>query len=290
MSERYAPLPAIIIYCWQEEIHLFAAVVPVHNEELRVGSLLRRLLTLPSITKILVIQNGSNKNTQAEVESVYSKNRAKISVFRFKEALGIDVPRAIGAKLAYESDAAYALFIDGDLVGEITSQLSKILSKTATEKPDLALINCYPQNPPFETLNRPLFFFRRLLNKELGIYNEIGIASPSHGPHLVSRRLLSLAPWEDFCVPPTLLVHARIANLDIRIVGEIPHICLGSQIKNSTHSQQIVDTIVGDCLEALALAKKLTRSRDYEGKAYLGYHKKRRLDLLQQFLADQLLS
>ncbi|MBS3902440.1 MAG: glycosyltransferase [Dethiobacter sp.] len=269
---------------------MFAAVVPVHNEELRVGRLLRRLLTLPSITKIFVIQNGSNQSTQAEVESVYAENRAKIKVLHFEEALGIDVPRAIGAKLVYESEAAYALFIDGDLVGEITSQLSEILSKTAMEKPDLALINCYPQSPPFETLNEPLFFFRRLLNKELGIYNDIGIASPSHGPHLVSRRLLSLAPWEDFCVPPTLLVHASFANFDIRIVGEIPHICLGSQIKNSTHSRQIVDTIVGDCLEALALAKRVTRRRDYEGKAYLGYHKIRRLDLLQQFLSGRLLN
>ncbi|MBS4008415.1 MAG: glycosyltransferase [Clostridium sp.] len=269
---------------------MFAAVVPVHNEELRVGGLLRRLLALPSITKIFVVENGSNQSTQAEVESVYHENTAKISVLRFKEALGIDVPRAIGAKLVYESTAAHALFIDGDLVGEITSQLSEILAKTAAESPDLALVNCYPQSPPIETLNEPLFFFRRLLNKELGIYNDIGIASPSHGPHLVSRRLLSLTPWEDFCVPPTLLVHASFANLDIRIVGEIPHICLGSQIKNSTHSKQIVDTIAGDCLEALALAKKETRSRNYEGKAYLGYHKKRRLDLLQQFLAGHLLN
>jgi glycosyltransferase involved in cell wall biosynthesis len=269
---------------------LFAAVVPVHNEELRVGSLLRRLLTLPSITKIFVIQNGSNQSTQTEVASVYGENRGRISVLNFTEALGIDVPRAIGAKLVYESDAAYALFIDGDLVGEITSQLSEILLKTATERPDLALINCYPQSPPLETQSEPLFFFRRLLNKALGIYHDIGIATPSHGPHLVSRRLLSLAPWEDFCVPPTLLVHASFANLDIRIVGEIPHICLGSQIKNSTHSQQIVDTIVGDCLEALALFKKVARNRDYEGKAYLGYHNKRRLDLLQQFLDGGLLS
>ena len=85
---------------------MFAAVVPVHNEELRVGCLLRRLLTLPDITKIFVIQNGSNLGTQAEVESVYAENKAKISVLHFREALGIDVPRAIGAKLVYESDAA----------------------------------------------------------------------------------------------------------------------------------------------------------------------------------------
>jgi len=268
---------------------LFAAVVPVHNEELRVSCLLRRLLTLPAITKIFVIQNGSNQCTQAEVESVYAENKAKISVLYFREALGIDVPRAIGAKLVYESDAAYALFIDGDLVGEITSQLSEVLWKTATGRPDLALINCYPQSLPHETFNEPLFFFRRLLNKELGIYHNIGIASPSHGPHLVSRRLLSLTPWEDFCVPPTLLVHAIFTNLNVRIVGEIPHICLGSQIKNSTHSQQIVDTIAGDCLEAITLLKRVTRSRDWQGKTYLGYHVKRRLDLLRQFLAGRLL-
>lgn len=264
---------------------MFAAVVPVYNEESRIGRLLRRLLALGPLTQIFVIQNGSNPATRAEVYQVYQANRQRIRLIHFEEPLGIDVPRAVGAKLAYAGGAAYALFVDGDLAGEITRELTTILSKTARLRPDLALINCYPQKPVIDSLNEPLFYFRRLLSEELGLAGKIGIASPSHGPHLVSRRMLALVPWEDFCVPPTLLTHAVLQNLTVSVVGAIPHIRLGSQIKSSTHSQLIVDTIAGDCLEALCLFYGRPRSRSHGSKIYLGYHRQRRIDLLHTFLS-----
>jgi glycosyltransferase involved in cell wall biosynthesis len=266
---------------------MFAAIVPVFNEESRVGRLLGRLVALPAITEIYVIENGSNRSTKSEVQEAYHKNKNKIKVIHFREPLGIDVPRAVGAKLAYDSKAEYAFFVDGDLVGEITHELSHALSQTALKRPDLALIDCYPQAPARELCNEPLFFFRRLLNTELGLYDRIRIASPSHGPHLVSRRMLSLVPWQDFCIPPTLLAYAVAYHMRTEIIGTIPHIRLGSQIKNSTHSQLIVDTIAGDCLEALCMAKHVPRERVYEGKTYSGYHGQRRFDLLNQFIAGR---
>ena len=268
---------------------MFVAVVPALNEEERVGRLLGRLLTLSSIKNIFVILNGSNLLTQEEVYTLYERNRGRITVVSFTQALGIDVPRSVGAKLAYMSGAPYTLFADGDLVGDITKELFRFMQETKANHVDLALMNCYPHRPRPHTLNEPMFFFRRRLNEKLNIENKIGVASPSHGPHIVSRRLLSLVPWADFSVPPTVLTHAVRHHLRIHIAGTIPHACLGSQIKNGTHSQLIVDTIVGDSLEATCMADQIERTRCFNGKYYLGYHPKRRFDILTQFLGGRLM-
>jgi glycosyltransferase involved in cell wall biosynthesis len=265
---------------------MFAAVVPVHNEESRVGRLLERLLALDTVQTIFVILNGSNSSTYTEVEAAYKKNKGKITLVSFPEPLGIDVPRAVGAKLACACNADYTLFVDGDLVGEITKELSDFIKNGVSQQLDLALMDCYP-HCSLQSLSEQILFFRRLLNMELGVYAAIGIATPSHGPHLISRRMLAAVPWHDYCVPPTLLVHAARQNFKIGIAGAIPHIRLGSSLKTATHSQLITDTISGDCLEAICMLRNLQRSRSYEGKTYLGYHKQRRFDLLIQFLAGR---
>lgn len=268
---------------------MLAAVVPVRNEESRVGGLLARLNSRDFIKHIFVILNGSDKNTRDEVESVYRQAPHKFTLVSFGEPLGIDVPRAVGARLAATAGVPYTLFVDGDLVGEFTAELRKLAEKTIENRLDLSLVDCYPHGRAEELLSQPMFFFRRLLNKELGLVDRVGIATPSHGPHIVSRRLLSCVPWEDFAVPPTLLVHACSNNLRVAVAGAIPHPQLGSSIKNQEHSRRIVDTIAGDCIEAICLFHRLPRSREFAGRVYLGYHGERRFDLLKQFLAGRLL-
>lgn len=266
---------------------MITAIVPVHNEETRVGTVLSRLLCLDTINKVFVILNGSNQSTREEVAAVYEKSKGKLTLVSFREPLGIDVPRAVGANLAYTYGAQYALFVDGDLVGEITKELSQFVMNTTKHKLDLALMNCYPNLPHEDVFHEPIFYFRRLLNRELGLYHSIQIATPSHGPHMISRRMLSRVPWSDYGVPPTLLTHAIRHKLIVDIAGEIPHSCLGSSLKNRTHSELIVDTIAGDCLEALCLAHHIPRTRTFAGRIYLGYHGLRRFDLLAEFLAGR---
>ncbi len=267
---------------------MFAAVVPVHNEESRVGCLLRRLQNVEKIYKIFVILNGSNYSTVKEVQAAHHANKQKITIVNFKAPLGIDVPRAVGAKLVSTHSICHAIFVDGDLVGEITKDLRCLIDTAESKKLDLALTDCYPEKNALEAVSSPMHFFRRLLNQELNLHEKLGIASPSHGPHIVSRRLLQQIPWEDYAIPPTLLAYAQISNFNIGIGSIIPHGRLGSSIKNQTHSQLIVDTIAGDCLEALYMIRTQPRQRTFEGKTYLGYHEQRRFDLLNQFLGEQL--
>lgn len=266
---------------------MLAAIVPVRNEETRVGRLLLRLVNIGEIHHIFIILNGSNPGTVDEVNAFYRQKPDRITVVHFRDALGIDVPRAIGAHMAFTCGMSYTLFVDGDLVGQITTELQAFIQATLTQQLDLALTNCYPDGPFSGTSSEPMFYFRRLLNRELGLESTLGIASPSHGPHIISRRFISLVPWMDLSVPPTLLVYAKINPINVGIAGTIPHVLLGSSIKDQRHSEMIIDTIAGDCLEALCLYRNQARQRIFNGKKYLGYNEDRRFDLLREYLAGR---
>ena len=64
--------------------------------------------------------------------------------------------------------------------------------------------------------------------------------------------MLASVPWQDFAVPPTLLVHSVLSGYRVEIAGQIAHIELGSSVKNPAHNRLIIDTIIGDCLKLSA--------------------------------------
>ncbi|UNC90684.1 glycosyltransferase family 2 protein [Candidatus Contubernalis alkaliaceticus] len=261
---------------------MISAVVPAQNEEKRIGIALHQLLNL-KIDKIIVVLNGSSDNTLGEIHRLKS---SRIEIINFKEKLGIDVPRAVGAKYAYKLGAKYVLFVDGDLVGNIAYELNLLLENCIKNRLDLSLTDCYPTTPKLCYLTKIIVFFRQLLNQETGLIDSLGISSPSHGPHIVSRRLLETIPIKELAVPPIEMVMALKSGLKIAKGVEIPHSRLGSSIKNLEHSQLIAQTIAGDCLEALTIYKNQPRNREYNGIKYMGYHSTRRWDLLAAFFSQ----
>ncbi len=259
---------------------MIVAVVPAQNEENRIGIVLHQLLNI-GIDRIIVVLNGSNDSTLRDIEQLKSN---RIEIIHFQESLGIDVPRAVGAKYACKSGASYVLFVDGDLVGNIGYELKRLKENCLKQKMDLALTNCYPTAPQPCYLTRIILYFRQLLNQKTGLLNRIGFSTPSHGPHMISRRLLEAIPYKEFAVPPVEMVLALKQGFTISIGVEIPHSQLGSSIKNSKHSQMIAQTIAGDCLEAICVYRGMPRNRSYHGIDYIGYHDHRRWDLLESFL------
>lgn len=258
------------------------AVVPAKNEENRIGIILHQLINL-KVNRIVVVLNGSTDNTLKEVKN---KRVPGLDVLYFKDSLGIDVPRAVGAKYAFREGASFVLFVDGDLIGNIGHELKYLIQKSIKNNIDLNLTNCYPTFPHFSYFTKIIVCFRHLLNQETGLIEKIGISSPSHGPHLVSRKLLQKVSFSDFAIPPVEMVMALKEGLKIDVGVEIPHNRLGSSIKNSHHSQMIVETIAGDCLEALSVYQGKPRNRCYKGVEYIGYHSQRRWDLLSGFLPE----
>ncbi|MDR7866111.1 MAG: glycosyltransferase family A protein [Sporomusaceae bacterium] len=257
-------------------------VVPARNEAGRIATVLQNLGTLP-VDHIIVIANGSKDATMREILNL---RLPKLQIIYFHDCLGIDVPRAIGAKVALSLGSDVVAFVDGDMVGTFNENLMELAEGITLKHLDLALTNCYPSPPRHIERYNPTFQWRLNLNKELGLEKKIGLASTAHGPHAVSRRLLETIPVREIAVPPVVMALARQAKLRLDVATTIPHYRLGSSIKNQIHTNKIIDTIVGDCLEAIAVFRGEPRTRQWQNSTYLGYHSERRFDLLDLFLSE----
>ncbi len=261
---------------------MISVVVPARNEAGRIATVLQNLGTLP-VDHIIVIANGSKDATMREILNL---RLPKLQIIYFHDCLGIDVPRAIGAKVALSLGSDVVAFVDGDMVGTFNENLMELADGITLKHLDLALTNCYPSPPRHIERYNPTFQWRLNLNKELGLEKKIGLASTAHGPHAVSRRLLETIPVREIAVPPVVMALARQAKLRLDVATTIPHYRLGSSIKNQIHTNKIIDTIVGDCLEAIAVFRGEPRTRQWQNSTYLGYHSERRFDLLDLFLSE----
>lgn len=269
----------VSIYRWGEKMNM--AVVPARNEQGRICKVLK-MLSKTSVKQIIVVVNGSTDRTMQEIKALKMPN---VNILYFKKKLGIDVPRAVGAYKAFKCGATSIVFVDGDMVGDIFSNIDELLAAINKGKIDLALTNCYPYISYSNELTEQIILFRALLNINLGLYHKITIATPSHGPHAVSRKLLEIANFKDFAVPPVILASAAKHKLSIDIATTIPQNKLGSKVKNYAHSRKIADTIIGDSLEALCYFKGLPRQRHYLSREFQGYNLCRRFDVLEKFMA-----
>jgi len=265
---------------------MITVVVPAKNEAGRIVTVLQNLALLP-VDHIILVANGSK---DATLQEVLEMRLPKLQILYFHECLGIEIPRALGAKVGLALGSDVVIFVDGDMVGTFNENLMELVDGILLKHLDMALTNCYPSPPRHIERYNPTFQWRLNLNKELGLDKKIGLATPAHGPHAVSRRLLETIAICELAIPPVPLALSRIHKLRIDIATTIPHYQLGSSIKNQIHTNKIIDTIVGDCLESIAVFQNQPRTRQWQNKTYLGYHSDRRFDLLDHFLNEKGLS
>ncbi len=257
---------------------MFSAVIPAQNEEKSILAVLTNLLSLP-LDLIIPVLNGCTDNTLELIRSIPDH---RLHIIYFTQSLGIDIPRAIGALYALKLKTDGVLFIDGDMSGNIHENLSDLL-KSLQNEVDVALTNCYPYITHRAKLVNLVLKFRSQLNKELDLFQTLGLATPTHGPHALSARALNQSPPEAIAIPPLSLVYAKNNNLNIKVSTSIPHENLRSPRKHRRHARLIAETIIGDCLMALALAQGQPLTRTLGKHELLGYHPERRFDLLQQW-------
>lgn len=255
---------------------LVAAIIPAKDEAGRIGKvLINSRGWAPDI--IIVVVNGCKDETLGEVLTTCPPNT---HIIEFDDPLGIDIPRAIGAKYAYDLGADIFVFLDGDMSGALAPTMLQLIGGIKRGS-DVALVNCYPYITKRLPLTEKMLYFRKMLNQELGLLGSLGAASTSHGPHAISRKLLSKIGLPPLATPPVELAMARGIDSVIKVHAALPHIELSSQIRTTTHSMLVAETIIGDCIEAIHLAKGMPRSRVWEGVEYDGYHSQRRWDLLK---------
>ena len=260
---------------------MLAAVVPARNEAGRIGTVLASLLSCP-IQYIIPVLNGCTDLSLQEVSSLGDK---RIRPIVFLETLGIDIPRAVGALYALKLGVDGIIFVDGDMTGEIQPHIACLIDALELGI-DLALVNCYPYIMSRQRLASTVLHFRGQLNRELGVFKDLGLASPVHGPHAISRKLGSILEPIDFSVPPMVLVKAKQHNCKIQVVTSIPHFLLSSPVRERGHARKIAHTIIGDCLQALSSVKNTPVERSFGKHSFDGYHSNRRFDLLSQWQLD----
>lgn len=255
------------------------AVVPAKNEQGRIGKVLT-MLGETKVDKIIVVVNGSKDNTMREIKSLKMSN---VEILYFRNELGVDIPRAVGAYKAFKEGADCVIFVDGDMIGYILNNINELIA-AVNRGVDLALTDCYPDTFYGNELTQQILIFRKLLNLTLGLYKKIGVATPSHGPHAVSRKLLEKIDFRDIAVPPMLLAFAVKQNLLVDVATSLPQSKLGSKIRGYNHAIKIADTIIGDILEALNYFNDKPRTRIYLYKEFNGYNPDRHFDILEKFL------
>ncbi|AET65806.1 glycosyl transferase [Desulfosporosinus orientis DSM 765] len=255
---------------------MFAAIVPAMNEEKSILAALTTILRLP-ISHIILVLNGCTDQTFELARSIPDN---RIHILFFSEPLGIDIPRAIGALYARQLGVRGALFVDGDMSGDIYDNLVELLASIESGI-DVALTNCYPYISHRQKLAKLVLKFRAKLNRELDLFKSLGLATPTHGPHALSEQALKILPVEAIAVPPLTLYWAQKNNLIIKVATSIPHEALHSPRKHRQHARLIAETIIGDCLMGLSLIHDQPPSRILGKHNLLGYHPGRRFDLLE---------
>ncbi len=255
---------------------MVAAVVPIHNEEHRLGPLVASL-NRSKIDLLIPVFNGC---TDLSVEIFQNLAGKPLKPLLYQQSLGVDVPRAIGAREAVRLGSTGVVFIDGDMEGLSHEHIDRLVDSISTSEMDMALTDCYKNYFNWGQLAQLVLYFRRKLNQQLGLFHLINEASPSHGPHAVSRKFLQRIPLSELAIPPVSLATAKRFNLQIGIAAEIPHNLLGSCFRGEQHAQKMAETIIGDCIEAIERYTGLPRTRSYLGNLFIGYHAERDFDAL----------
>ena len=257
---------------------MFAVVIPAKNEEKSILAALTTILRLP-VNYIILVINGCTDRTFELARSIPDP---RLHILYFTESLGIDIPRAVGALYARHLAVKGALFVDGDMSGDIYQNLLHLI--TAVESGiDIALTNCYPYITHRQKLSNLVLKFRAKLNRELDLLKTLGLATPTHGPHALSEHALHILPLQAIAIPPLTLFWAKKSSLIIKVATSIPHEALHSPRKHRRHARLIAETIIGDCLMGLALSQNNPMTRTLGKHELLGYHPERRFDILEHW-------
>lgn len=261
---------------------MWSAIVPAFNESQSIIKVISNLNRCP-IHQIILVANGCTDNT---CQLAISTSAKRIVLLHFSTPVGIDIPRSIGAYFVkvFCPSINGLLFLDGDMGGQILSALYDLV-QGIEDGLDMALTNCYPYIYSRSDLANAVLKERECLNRKLGLFNILGLASPSHGPHAVSRFFLDMVPIEALAVPPLSLVLAvKSKGLRVNVAAAIPHILLGSNSRSEKHASEIAETIIEDCQQALSyLNDQHMQNSIPKLHSATGYRSLRRFDLLKQF-------
>ncbi|MBD0381611.1 glycosyltransferase family 2 protein [Paenibacillus sedimenti] len=238
-----------------------SVVIPAMNERKTIAAVIRQAHRVHPATEVIVVVNGSRDGT----ELIARKMGAR--VIAFKEALGHDVGRAIGAMHARGS---ILLFIDADIV--IATRDLKPFVHAVQKGIDVAL-NSYSGNTRTDQVH-PVVLAKHALNLVLSRPDLRG-ASMTTIPHAISRKALELIEAEHLSVPPLAQTIAIHKGLELHKVYDVNVGRVNPRKRRAFKVDPLRNLIVGDHLEAIewllnetnerGLLTDLSRDRSFVG-------------------------
>ncbi|WP_256759908.1 glycosyltransferase [Cohnella sp. WQ 127256] len=226
-----------------------AAIVTVMNERDTISSVLEQLHRLP-LHEIIFIVNGS---TDESFEVI--RNQSQATIVHYHHALGHDVGRAVGAKLA---ESEILLFLDGDFV-VFAEQLVPFIN-AIQQGMDIALNNITPYVGPFSSRDY-VTTIKEFVNRSMA-RAELGANSLTAIPHAMSKQAAELIGYPNLAVPPKAQVIALEKGLKVGSPSSVDVITRNRvRARNVGQNNAVSNMILGDHIEALRTALDLKGPR-----------------------------
>jgi glycosyltransferase involved in cell wall biosynthesis len=222
-----------------------SVILPVKDEEEKLAQVIEEIKKLDPL-EIIVVVNGSTDDTKQIADSL------DCIVIEYKEPLGHDVGRAVGA---YYANGEILLFVDGDMI--IPHEELTPFVKAIQDGHDIALNNL---ESILELNHRPhsVSVVKMAVNILAG-YPHLSINSLVSIPHAISRHALQEIGWKNLSMPPLAQAIAMKKKLSI-ICPAYVDVITRNRIRMELHIEKSLDTpyspiediIFGDHLSAVS--------------------------------------
>ena len=263
---------------------MLAAVIPIFNEASSLENVLKNLHQIPSLSYVCFVLNGCTDESYEIIKN--AKVAFQKNIIQYPEKLGVDIPRAIGAYYAIQKFVRGVLFLDGDINDDIHQNLKRLAYAVLFEHTDLALTNCYSHPTKRFPQAEEVLKARADLNRTLGLFHDLGLASPSHGPLCASKTIIEKCGLTSLAIPPLFLAKACQNKGKIKVAAILEGKEWYGSPRTDEHNKLISETIIGDCKAAENYF--LYQSLDREG--HLGYHPSRDFAALQKLMGKDVLA
>lgn len=219
-----------------------SVIIPVMNEQRTLAGVIREAAKVHPKTEIIVVANGCTDG------SARLARRLGALVLEYKEPLGHDVPRSVGARHA-KGDVL--LFIDGDMI--VPARDLRPFTAAVLSGMDVALNNY--DGPVQSQEVHPVVSAKHTLNSFLGRPDLKG-ASLTAVPHAISRQSAIKIGFEALEKPPLAHAAAVLERLEIQAVHSVNVGRLNrsrTRLRQQGNGDLLTAVVIGDHLEAIQL-------------------------------------
>ncbi|WP_082423144.1 glycosyltransferase family 2 protein [Paenibacillus dakarensis] len=234
---------------WLPTDKTVAAIVTVMNEKDTILQVMEQLNRMP-LHEIICVVNGSIDESFEMI-----RNQSDAIIVHYSQALGHDVGRAVGAKLA---DSDILLFLDGDF--PVMSEHLLPFIEAVERGMDIALNNISPYigifaNRDYVTMVKE-FVNRSMLRADLEANSLTAV------PHAMRKEAARLIGYGNLAVPPKAQVIAIEQGMSICAPASVDVISKNRiRSRNVGPRNAVSDMIIGDHIEALKTAMDRRSSR-----------------------------